>query len=98
MCAAPSDFWDEVEAGTPKGQFIRQKKEKKKRGCSKGRRGHEIVLIAHLSAILPRVVGMKRGAWHRTVEVIMWYTMNMMATARFPGCISIVGAEAKVTL
>ena len=52
-------------------------------------------MIAHLSAMVPRVKGMKRGAWHRTVDVIIWYTINMRTTARFPGCMSAEGEEAK---
>ena len=41
--------------------------------------------ITYASNWGPKVVGMKRGAWKRTVDTVVWYSERPMATARFPG-------------
>ena len=41
--------------------------------------------ITHASNWGPRVIGIKRGAWKRMVDTVLWYNERPMATARFPG-------------
>lgn len=41
--------------------------------------------ITHISNWGPKEIGIKRGAWKRMVDAVVWYNERPRATARFPG-------------